>query len=368
MNTVMPMPAILSQHNPSDNIPDQEKPVLAVKKSRTSINPFIRAGNVTGIALEFFVRQMASRFITRTAADFLTKICNVAAASEAYQIYYSKATMAVKAGVCTKSVQRYMRVIEASGIMVRTAVTDSIKGHQPNVYTFNPSFIAAARSFFTEKLSSAQIKGLRSMAQQEISRLVDTALEPFKNKLRRVLSLDAARAFFKAPPIGQSVPTPTGQCDPQEVEEINQEKENKNLTRPGSKWFHSFLKDSLTGKERRALTNAALIETRKKRDEEQAQLIRSRHARKKHAERASVTSEEELIAMGWNTGRNLAKPQFRKPFSKPMTGFNHARMDAANREHDAALESAKASAQRDPEVIRGHIQGLNDMLKGKICR
>ncbi|MCZ4061339.1 hypothetical protein O3W44_22670 [Pantoea sp. LMR881] len=96
MNIVMPMPAILSQATTPDNNLTGEKSVPVVKKSRTSANPYIRAGNVTGIALEFFVRQMASRFITRTASDFLTKICNVAAASEAYQLYYSKATMATK--------------------------------------------------------------------------------------------------------------------------------------------------------------------------------------------------------------------------------------------------------------------------------
>lgn len=208
MNTVMPIPAILSQQAVSDNNPPKEKPVFVAKKTTASRNPFIRAGNVTGIALEFFVRQMASRFITRSAADFLTKICNVAAASEAYQIYYSKATMAEKSGVCAKSVQRYMRVIEASGIMVRTAVIDSFKGHQPNVYTFTHCFIAAVRSFFTEKLTASQIKGLRSMAQSEISFLIDKALAPFKNKLRQVLTLDAAKAFFKATPIGQIAPHP----------------------------------------------------------------------------------------------------------------------------------------------------------------
>lgn len=219
---------ILTQAGLSNNNLSKEKPRQTSNKSRTSANPFIRAGNVTGIALEFFVRQMASRYITRTAADFLTKVCNVAAASEAYQLYYSKTTMAEKAGVCTKSVQRYMRVIEASGIMYRTTVTDSVKGHQPNVYTFSPSFIAAARSFFTEKLTAGQIKGLRAMAQAELSSLVDKALAPFKRSLRPVLSLDAAKAFFNGTPIGQIDPSSPGQNDPQEVEVTQQETVDKN--------------------------------------------------------------------------------------------------------------------------------------------
>lgn len=355
MNTAMPMPAILSQQTAPDNNLSKEKPRQTSNKSRTSANPFIRAGNVTGIALEFFVRQMASRYITRTAADFLTKICNVAAASEAYQLYYSKTTMAEKAGVCTKSVQRYMRVIEASGIMTRTTVTDSVKGHQPNVYTFSPSFIAAARSFFTEKLSAGQIKGLRAMAQSELSSLVDKALAPFKRTLRQVLSLDAAKAFFNGTPIGQIDPSSPGQSDPQEVEVTQQETADINPTRQGEV-INSPLNSTITGKERKAMTNAALIETRQKRERESAQVARAnrprRNTRQDHARKIlalpdNYGSDAELRAMGWNTSTDYAAPA-------PLTVAASTQPDNPDTPDTA----------RKP-IKRGTIAKLGDLLTGK---
>lgn len=341
MNDVTFTAAILPQSTPASNNHAIEKPRLITKSNRKITNPFIRAGNVTGIALEFFIRQMSTRLITRPAADFLSKICNVAAASDAYQLYYSKNTMAEKAGVSSKSVQRYMRIIEASGIMTRTTVTDSVKGHQPNLYTFAPTFIAAVRSFFTEQVSASRLKSLRSMAQIELSKLVDTALKPFTSTMRKVANLQAAKVILSDDPMGQIVPCTTGQSDPQEVVK-NREKEDQNPSRqPGSIFNESLKSKAMTGAERKAMTNHALLEARHKRVVEDGKILREQHAKKR---------------------RSIFLTQRGK---QPQTTFNHARLTAEGKRHDATLAAAKENAVKDPSVIRGHLSGLRALLGRK---
>ena len=348
MNTPMFTPAILPQANSSNNISNNENSTYQAIKPRVRSNPFIRSGNVTGIALEFFVRQMASRLIPRSAADFLSKICNVAAASEAYQIYYSKTTMAEKAGVCPKSVQRYMRVIEASGIMTRTIVTDSIKGHQPNVYTFAPEFISAVRAFFEKQLSPSKLKMLRTIAQAEVSKLVDKALAPFISGMRKVLNFKAAQAFFNSLPIGQADPSPPGQIDPQEVVKTTEE-ESKNLTHPDAKGLIASKIKIITGQQRRAMTSEALTKTRKHRQVEIGKELRAAYARK--AQSTFLTKRD---------ARSAASAAQDK-----QTSYNHARIVAEGKRHDEALKHSIANAQKDPETIKNHIANMRAMFSKK---
>ena len=341
---------ILPQASARHNKKRVENIKSSFNKSAGSDTPFIRGGHLTGIALEFFVRQMASRLISRPAADFLSKICNVAAASDAYQLYYSKATMAERAGVSPKSVQRYMRMIEASGILTRTVVTDSIRGHQPNVYTFSPVFLAAARSLFSEIIPPTRLKNIRTIAQVELSHFIDKALSPFSRTLRKALNLATTRAFFKALPIGQDDSTPTGQIDPQK--EVEQPiAENKNLTPQVKSWFETIRRKAITGAERKAMTTDALQQTHKRREAEAGEQLRAAHARK--AQSAFLTKRDQIESVAT------------APRNQPNS-FNHARMEEENKKHDEVLAQAKANAQRDPEVIKQHLAKMRAMIgRGK---
>ncbi|MCZ4061224.1 hypothetical protein O3W44_22680 [Pantoea sp. LMR881] len=116
------------------------------------------------------------------------------------------------------------------------------------------------------------------------------------------------------------------------------------------------------------MTNKALTETRQKREEEAAQLTRAAYLRRKHVQSKAVSTDDELEAMGWNTGKTpktQKRTEQRSTQRAPQTSYNSNRFESANREHDAALELAKANAQKNPEIISGHLNRIRDMFKGR---
>ncbi|HHQ6598031.1 TPA: hypothetical protein ACSTLU_004336 [Serratia fonticola] len=321
-----------------------------VKKASTQRNPFICGDNVTGIALEFYIRNLQGTLLPRTACDFLSKICNVAAASGAYRLYYSKNTMAEKTGVSPRTVQRYMRIIEASGIVTRTVVTDSIKGHQPNLYTFTHEFIAAVRAFFTVHLGDSQIKNIRKIPHCDLQRLVELSLAPIRGLIRKVSKLKDICTNKKVPPIGQNDASPTGQSDLQKEVTISGKAVEQNLAgTPGPDIETASQGKTLSGTERRALTNSELIAARKKREAEAAELTRAAHKRKQMASFLQRRSRGYVA----------------KKAQDAQTQYNHTRIVEEGRRHDEALAKAQAGAQKDATVIHGHLNAIRALFGKK---
>jgi len=316
------------------------------KKPVVARNPFVRGENVTGMALEFFIRHLNNTLLPRAACDFLSKICNVAAASDAYRLFYSKSTMAEKSGVSTRTVQRYMRVIEASGIMTRTAVSDSIKGHQPNLYTFTSEFISAVRVFFTVHLGEERIKNIRKIAHSDLQKFVELALSPIRGLIHKVSKLKDISPLKKAHPIGQDDVSPKGQSDLQKEVQPLGKKEDKNLVRAcGPNTGISLQKQNITGIARRAITNAELVSTRLIREAEAAAITRAAHARR---ERATFLQNR-------NRSHTL----------NSQTQYNHSRIIAEGKRFDEALARSKAGALKDKTKISTHLNSLKAMLGRK---
>jgi hypothetical protein len=337
---------ILSQQIAGSNSARPKNTQEHAKKPVVARNPFVRGENVTGMALEFFIRHLNNTLLPRAACDFLSKICNVAAASDAYRLFYSKSTMAEKSGVSTRTVQRYMRVIEASGIMTRTAVSDSIKGHQPNLYTFTQEFISAVRVFFTVHLGEKRIKNIRKIAHSDLQKFVELALSPLRGIIHKISKIKDICSTTVKPPIGQDAPSPKGQSDLQKEVQPLGKAEDKNLVRAcGPNTGISLQEQNITGMARRAITNAELVATRLKREAEAATITREAHARR---ERATFLQNR-------NRSHTL----------NSQTQYNHSRIIAEGKRFDEALARSKAGALKDKTKISTHLNSLKAMLGRK---
>ncbi|SMP80921.1 hypothetical protein SAMN02744783_04752 [Serratia sp. CC22-02] len=338
---------ILSQQIAGSNSARLKNTQEDAKKPAMARNPFVRGENVTGLALEFFIRHLNTALLPRAACDFLSKVCNVAAASDAYRLFYSKSTMAEKAGVSTRTVQRYMRAIEASGIMTRTAVCDSIKGHQPNLYTFTHEFISAVRNFFTVHLGEGRIKNIRKIAHSDLLNLVELALSPLRGLTHKISKFKDINTPSHPSPIGQTGASPKGQNDLQKEVQPLGKKEDQNLVRasgPNDRIVLTGKPLSITGAERRATISAELASTHFRRQAEESVLARAAYARRQRSM--------------YLQGKVRTK-------QNPQSQYNHARLVAEGRRFDMELERSKAGALKDVEKIGNHLKNIRSLFREK---